>query len=50
MAGPRIEGLVNAARRQVHRVAETLGAVKSFQKPFPYQEFLAAVKGALGDA
>ena len=32
------------------RLAETLGAVKSFQKPFPYQEFLAAVKGALGDA
>jgi len=32
------------------RLAETLGAVRTFQKPFPYEEFLAAVKKALGDA
>ena len=32
------------------RLAESLGAVRTFQKPFPYEEFLAAVKTALGDA
>ena len=31
------------------RLAETLGAVRTFQKPFPYEEFLASVKKALGD-
>jgi two-component system, chemotaxis family, chemotaxis protein CheY len=30
------------------KLAESLGAVKTFHKPFPYKEFLAAVKGALG--
>lgn len=31
------------------QLAQSLGAVKTFHKPFPYKEFLEAVKGALGE-
>jgi len=31
------------------QLAETLGAVRTFQKPFAYKEFLEAVRKALGE-